>query len=124
MIQTTLCDAVDAAKRIFEAAGLKGERLAAALDNVFMNYTNESALAMGDVEIADFHLFTPVEIGAHFSVSPKVVNRLLADAGYQRKVDGKWEAVGPGAALAVIVDETKLYWKDGIFDVVERLLND
>ena len=121
---------------IFERAGLKGNQLVLALDKLFKSYTGRSALQSADIHLVSHsqkQLLTPTDIGNQFGVSARKVNDILAGAGYQHKIAGKWEAIGDGANYSVMQDTNKrhsdgtpvcqLKWVSSILPVFEGLLN-
>ena len=97
---------LNAAKIILEPAGIKGNQLTLALDKVYKANTGESLLAQSGVELArpqQVHLATPSEIGIRLAkarnlkkVSGQAVNKMLADKGYQERIDDKWVATEAG----------------------------
>ena len=119
-----LRDRLEAAEVVLKTAGLKGRPLIIALDKVYKSYTGKSALAMAEVEVSTDTVYSVEEIAEHFDVSPRVINGLLAEAGYQRKVDGEWVPTGPGEELGDFYDSDTLYWDEDILDIVKGLLND
>ena len=125
---------MESAKLIFEVAGIKANQLALALDKVHASYTGRSALEAGQITLtapSKKQLLTPTEIGSHFGFSANRVNEILAGAGYQHKISGKWEALPPGEGYAVMQDTGKrhsngtpvrqLKWDSGILEVMEGL---
>ena len=101
---------IDAAARIFELAGITGNQLTLALDKVYKSYTGHSALEAAGIELIapeKQQLLTPTEIGQHFNLSARRVNEILAGAGFQHKINGKWEPIGDGLNYAVMLDTNK-----------------
>ena len=126
--------ALDGAKTIFEVAGIKDNQLALALDKIYRRHIGYSALEAGDVKLvapSEHQLLTPTEIGEHFGLTARQVNAMLAEAGYQHKIAGKWEPLPPGKPYAVMLDVGKshsdgtpirqLKWNSSILDVAEKL---
>ena len=126
---------MESAKLIFEVAGIKDNQLALALDNVHKSYTGRSALEAGQITLtapSKTQLLTPTEIGNHFGLKAHRVNEILAGAGYQHKINGKWEALPPGEAYAVMQDTGKrhsngtpvrqLKWNSGILEAMDVLM--
>ena len=108
-------DTLECARIVFEAAGLKGNQLALALNKVARNYANLDTLALGQLALeapSKCQLLTPTDIGLELGgISPQKVNRLLADAGLQRRLyNGKWEPTRRGEPYAVMLDINKRYW--------------
>ncbi|MBQ3457193.1 MAG: hypothetical protein IJG36_12200 [Synergistaceae bacterium] len=61
-------DPIAGAKIVFEAAGIKDNQLALALDRVYMTYTGTSALEAGNITLTaptKKQLLTPTEIGSN-----------------------------------------------------------
>ena len=131
---TVTFDPMQSAKLIFEAAGIKDNQLALALDKVHKSYTGRSALEAGEIALiapTKKQLLTPTEIGTHFGLTAHRVNEILAGAGYQHKINGKWESLPPGDMYAVMQDTGKrhsngtpvrqLKWNSDILRVFEEL---
>lgn len=101
---------LEGAKLIYETAGITGNQAALALDRVYRSYTGISALQAGKITLtAPTHnqLLTPTEIGKNFGLSSHRVNEILAGAGLQHKIYGRWEALPLGERYAVMVDVGK-----------------
>ena len=108
-------DAQECARIVFEAAGLKGNQLALALNKVARNYANLDTLALGQLALeapSKRQLLTPTEIGLELGgLSPQKVNRMMADLGLQRRLfNGKWEPTRRGEPYAVMLDTDKRHW--------------
>lgn len=125
---------IESARAVFESAGITGNQVTLALDKVFKSYTGRSALEMGEIVLTaptKKQILTPTEIGAEFGLNAQRVNEILAGAGYQHKVAGKWEALLPGEPYAVMLDTGKkhsdgtpvrqLKWDSGILAVIRKL---
>ena len=83
-------DMLNMAKIIFEAAKIKGNQLALALDKVGQHYTGESMLALAGITLiapVQCQMLNPTQIGKHFGASARKVNQVLLDSGYQVKTD-------------------------------------
>ena len=74
---------------------------------------------------------TPTAIGNRLGGKSAVaVNKMLAELGYQEKIDGAWSPTGLGRPLAVLKDTGKrrskgtpiqqLFWKESIIDILTR----
>lgn len=126
---------IESAKLIFETAGIKDNQLALALDKVHKSYTGRSALEAGGITLTaptQNQILTPTEIGSHFGVNAHRVNEILAGAGYQRKINGRWEVLQPGRPYAIVqytgnrhTDGTPvrlLKWDGSILNVFHQLL--
>ena len=123
---------LEGAKLIFEAAGIKGNQLALALDKTAKYYTGESMLALGDIQLevkTKKQALTPSEIGIELGISGRRVNEILAGAGFQHKIVNKWEPLEPGMSYAVMIDTGKRYsdgtairqlkWDSSIISIIE-----
>lgn len=114
---------LNAAKIILEPAGIKGNQLTLALDKVYKANTGESLLAQSGVELVrpqQVHLATPSEIGKRLTkarnlkkgLSGQAVNKILAEKGYQERIDDKWVATEAGIkAGATYLDVGKAHSK-------------
>ena len=101
---------IEGARAVFETAGITGNQATLALDKVFRSYTGRSALQMGEISLTaptKKQILTPTEIGAEFGLNAQRVNEILAGAGFQHKIAGKWEALPPGEPYAVMLDTGK-----------------
>lgn len=127
---------LEGAKLIFETGGIKGNQLALAMDKVYRSYTGRSALQAGEVALTvptKKQILTPTEIGTHFGLKAQRVNEILAGAGFQHKINGKWEALPPGGDYAVMQDVGKkrgngtpvrqLKWDSSILTTFAALMN-
>ena len=127
--------AIEGARVIFEVAGVKDNQLALALDRVYRGYTERSALQEGNIQLkapTKKQILTPTEIGKHFGLNAQHVNEILAGAGYQHKINGKWEALPPGEPYAVMQDVGKshnngtpirqLKWDSSILSAFSKLM--
>lgn len=127
---------IDGARIIIETAGIKGNQLALALDKMFRSYTGKSALQTCEIALTaptTHQILTPTEIGKHFGLNAQHVNEILAGAGYQHKINDKWEALPPGEPYAVMQDVGKshnngtpirqLKWDSSILTAFERLMS-
>ena len=125
---------IEGARLIFETAGITGNQCALALDRVYRSYTGRSALDTGNITLTaptKNQLLTPTDIGKRFGLKAKRVNQILAGAGFQHKVNDRWEALPLGDDYAVMVDVGKkhgngtavrqLKWDSSILDVFDEL---
>lgn len=124
-------------KMLLEPAGITGNQLTLALDKVYKANTGESLLAQSGVELVrpqQVHLACPTEIGKRLakiigakSISGQAVNKILAEKGYQERINGVWTATEAGkAAGATYLDVNKAHcsgtpvtqmkWPIGILD--------
>ena len=98
------------AKMVFEAAGIKDNQLALALDKIMQHYTGESVLALSGITLiapTKCQLLTPTEIGKHFGVSGRKINELLCREGYQIREGKNYEPLEAGEPYAVMLDTHK-----------------
>lgn len=100
---------LEGAKLIFEVAGIKDSQLALAMDKIYRSYTGHSALTTGEIQLeaqAKQQALTPSEIAEHLGLGhgrkgARIINALLANANYQRKIAGKyWEPTTSGLNTA------------------------
>ena len=96
--QVASLDVINAAKIVFEAACVKGSRLALALDKIYQKHVGYSALEVGEVKV----YLTPAEIGEHLGMTASQVNQILAEAGYQHMTPRGWEASRLGEPYAKV----------------------
>ena len=126
---------MESAKLIFETAGITGNQAALALDKIHKSYTGRSALQAGEITLTaptKHQILTPTEIGSHFGLNAQRMNEILAGAGYQHKINGKWEVLPPGNTYAVMQDTGKrhsngtpvrqLKWDSSILHAVSKLI--
>ena len=131
-----LNDRIAAARIIFEAAKLQDNQLALALDKVYRSNTGQSALDEAGVALVSPKnelALTPTQIGEQCNpvLTPRVVNLLLQDAGYQRRIGKNWEPCDKAAGMYELLDVNKshsdgtpikqLKWYSSIIPVVRRL---
>ena len=124
------------ARMILDAAGIKDNQLALALDKVASHYTGYSLLALSGVTLVaptKCQLLTPTEIGKHFGVSGRKVNKILCEEGYQKKNGNSYEPLEPGEPFAVMQDTGKqhsdgtpvrqLKWESSFITELEDVFN-
>ena len=123
------------ARMILDAAGIKDNQLALALDKVAAHYTGYSLLALSGVTLiapTKCQLLTPTEIGKHFGISGRKVNETLCNEGYQTKDGQSYKPLELGEPFAVMMDTGKrhsdgtpirqLKWESSIINEIEDLL--
>ena len=123
-----------AAKMIFDAAGIKDNQLALALDKIAEHYTGHSLLSMSGIVLTaptKCQLLTPTEIGKHFGISGRLVNKKLCEEGYQKREGKNYEPMEMGEPFAVMLDTNKrhsdgtpirqLKWESSILKEVEDI---
>ena len=126
---------LECASFIYQSAGITGNQLTIALNNMYRTYSGKNALEAGDIVLeapTKKQLLTPTEIGSHFGLKPHRVNEILAGAGFQHKINGKWEALPDGEQYAVMQDTGKkhsngtpvrqLKWNSSILDTFKSLI--
>ena len=126
---------LEGARYVCELAGITGNQLVIAVDNVYRRCTGFSALETAGITLiapTQNQLLTPTEIGRLVGLSARRVNDLLAGAGYQHNIAGKWEAIEDGKQYGVLQDTGKrhsdgtairqLKWDSSIVRVVEELM--
>ena len=124
------------AKMVFEAAGIKDNQLALALDKIMQHYTGESMLALSGVTLiapAKCQLLTPTEIGKHFGVSGRKINELLCREEYQKREGKNYEPLEMGEPYAVMLDTGKqhsdgtpvrqLKWESAFLNEIEEFFD-
>ena len=127
--------ALEGASFMFSKAGIEGNQLVLALDKIYRRQTGFSALKTAGIELVapqQTQLLTPTEIGAHFGLSAREVNNILAGAGFQYKVGGRWQPLELGQEYAVMLDVGKrcgegvpvrqLKWSSTILSVFEEMM--
>ena len=105
---------MDGAKSVLEAAKIKDNQLALALDRIYSSYTGRSALQTAGIVLVaptNNQFLSPTQIGEHFKVSARKINELLVQEGYQQKVEGGYEALERGEPFAVMLDVGKKHGK-------------
>ena len=127
--------AIDAAIRILEHNGIQGNQLTLSLDRVYKHCTGFSLLEITGTQLIapkQEQYLTPTDIGKVFGLKAHRVNEILAGAGYQCKIAGKWQPLELGQPYAVMQDVAKahgegtpicqLKWYSSILDVFGELL--
>ena len=127
-------DPIQVAKAVFEAANIKDNQLALALDKVGKHYTGQSMLALAGITLiapVQCQMLNPTQIGKHFGVSARKVNQVLLDSGYQVKTDAGYEPTELGEPYAVMLDVNKprsdgtpirqLKWNSDLLDEINYL---
>ena len=123
----------DFAKSLYELAGLKDNQLVLAMDKVYQRHFGYSALTTAGIQLKAAELerlLTPTEIGKELGESARLVNALLLEMSYQRKVVNGYEPIGDGKTYGVMLDVGKshsdgtpvrqLKWKSSIIDVLRQ----
>lgn len=97
-------------RMILDAAGIKSNQLALALDRVASHYVGRSLLALSGIVLeapTNRQLLTPTQIGKHFGVSGRRINEVLVQYEYQRKEGTSYEPLELGVPFAVMQDTGK-----------------
>lgn len=126
---------MEGAKLILETAGIKDNQLALALDSVAESCTGKSLLALSGVTLIapnNCPLLTPTEIGKHFGISGRKVNKILCEEGYQQREGNSYIPLEAGEPYAVMLDTRKkhadgtpvrqLKWEAYILDELSDLI--
>ncbi len=103
-------DPMQGARMVFEAAKIKDNQLAIALDKIYSSYTGRSALQTAGIVLlapTNNQLLNPTQIGKYFGVSARKINELLLQAEYQYKTEAGYEPLELGAPYAVMQDTGK-----------------
>lgn len=124
----SLTEFMKASEIVLEAAGIRNNQLALALDRIVINRTGESILQLSGTQLKapqQKQLATPSEIGRPLGLSARSVNRLLAEKGLQRRTAEGWRPTQKGVeAGGVLLNTgksrnsgtpfTQLKWPDDI----------
>ena len=104
---------INSAKTVYQLAGIEGNQLVLAVDKYFKSYTGRSALEVAGIRLeapTKHQILTPTEISEYFGgLSAIRVNEMLANAGFQHKIAGRWEPSEDGLTYAVMQDTGKRY---------------
>ena len=124
------------AKCLYAMYGLDGNQMILALDKIYKRHNGFSALEVAGIQLIapqQEQLLTPTEIGKQFGMSARRVNEILAGAGFQYKIEDKWEALELGKPYSAMLDTGKkhsdgtpvrqLKWNSGILEVFSGLLS-
>lgn len=115
--ELTVSRKLAAAKIILEPAGIKGNQLSLALDNVYKANTGESILAQADVQLKapqPKQLCTPTQIGKPLGWSAIKVNKELEARGLQYKTKAGWEPTEEGVAQGAVMLDTGKRHSSGV----------
>ena len=130
---------LEGAKFILNDAGITGNQCTLALDKVYKSYTGQSLLLTAGIELESpvkEQALTATQIAEILGIGKgnkgaQIVNNLLLNAVYQRRVGKLWEPTEKGKPYAIMVDTNKkhtdgtsvrqLKWNSGILDVVKKL---
>lgn len=131
-----LNETMQAARILFEVGNFSDNQLQLALDKIFRRETGYSALGAAEIRLLSPKqeiVLTPTEIGQQLSpaLSPRVVNALLADAGYQVKTGKHWQPTKKADGMYELLDTNKRHsdgtpvkqakWYVSTVDVVRQL---
>ena len=130
---------LEGAKFILNDAGITGNQCTLALDKVYKSYTGRSLLLTTGIELeapVKGQALNPSKIAEFLGIGKgnaggRVVNALLENAGYQRRVGNQWEPTELGKPYAYVTDTHKRHsdgtpiiqvkWYSGIHDIVKKL---
>ena len=115
--ELTVSRKLAAAKIILEPAGIKGNQLSLALDNIYKANTGESILAQADVQFKapqPKQLCTPTQIGKPLGWSAIKVNKELEARGLQYKTEAGWEPTKEGVAQGAVMLDTGKRHSSGV----------
>ena len=130
---------INSARAILEGAGITGNQCTLALDKLYKSYTGRSLLLTTGIELeapVKEQALNPSKIAEFLGIGKgnaggRVVNALLENAGYQRRVTGEWEPTELGKPYAYVTDTHKRHsdgtpiiqvkWYSGIHDIVKKL---
>ena len=135
--EVSTTDAVDAARIIFQSAGINGNQCALALDKIYRSHTGYSALETGEIALvveSKHQALNPTQIGKILGgKSPRKVNELLERLGFQVKVADLWQPTDDGQVYAVMLDTGKrhsdgspvrqLKWDSDILNILQEDLD-
>ena len=134
-IKLTLPDILRSARIILEAASIKDNQMALALDSVAESYTGKSLINLSGVNLIapnNCQLLTPTEIGKLFGLSGRKVNEILCREGYQERVGKGYTPLEAGEPFAVMLDTRKkhsdgtpvrqLKWEDCFLTEISDIL--
>ena len=135
-------NAIKEAQVIFESVGITGNQLGLALDKLYRSYTGRSALMAAGIELeapVKEQALNPTQIAETLGIGKgnqgaRIVNTLLLNAGYQRRVGNHWEPAELGNPYAYVVDTNKkhsdgtpviqLKWYTSILDILKKLVQE
>ena len=130
---------INSARAILEGAGITGNQCTLALDKLYKSYTGRSLLLTTGIELeapVKEQALNPSKIAEFLGIGKgnaggRVVNALLENAGYQRRVGNQWEPTELGKPYAYVTDTHKRHsdgtpiiqvkWYSGIHDIVKKL---
>lgn len=135
--------ALDSARMMLELMGLKGNQLILSLDRVYQRVNGFSMLeATGITLVApqQTSLYTPTEIGAMLAkelevgkISAIKLNRYLAEAGLQVRVNDNWQLTEDGENYGVVLEVQKQHglgttrqvkWSTTVIPMLKQMLAD
>lgn len=131
-----LVEKITIAQIVFNAAKLKDNQLALALDKVYKKTTGESILAAADIKLIapkQVQLANPTQLGKELGISARKVNQLLIEMDYQIKTQAGYEPTQSGLdAGAQLLDVGKahsdgtpirqLKWPFSLVDELKQVL--
>ena len=138
----SLLRTIEQAASLLEEAGITGNRLTIALDNIYKSRTGKSPLEIIGLhfdKVGDKKLLTPAKVGHALGISNRrvaaqVVNYLLGDNGYQYRTTYSWMPTDKGYPYAAICDTDRttpsgkvistLKWTEDIVPILKKILED
>lgn len=135
-LEVSTTDAVDAARIIFQSAGIQGNQCALALDKIYRSHTGYSALETGEIALvveSKRQALSPTQLGKCLKLSARKVNALLERLGFQVNIAGLWQPTEDGQVYAVMLDTNKrhsdgspvrqLKWDSDILNILQEDLD-
>lgn len=104
---------VDVTAKVLREAGLTPNQIAIGMSNMYRHLTGIDVLALSEAELpspVQKQALTPTELGKELGedISPRQVNKLLLDNGYQtRRVNGGYDPTEAGEPHALLLDTAK-----------------
>lgn len=142
MSEESLLGLINRSVPILKLAGLKGNKLILALDNIYKSRTGFSLFEVIGIhfdKVGDKKLLTPAKVGRALGirnrrVATQVVNYLLGDNGYQYRTTYSWMPTDKGYPYAAICDTEEitsdgevihmLKWTEDIIPILKKILSD
>lgn len=115
--EAPLMQTLEAAKLILEPAGITGNQLTLALDNVYKAKTGESVLALANTQLVApqaKQLLTPTQLGEPLGLSAIKVNKRLEALGLQFKTEAGWQPTDAGLAKGAVMLDTGKRHSSGV----------
>ena len=97
------------AKMMLEPAGITGNQLALALDNIYKSEVGKSLLAKTNTQLVapqQKQLLNPTEIGKPMGLSAIKINKKLEEMGLQYKTEASWQPTDLGLKRGAVLLDT------------------